>query len=262
MKLEVNGREAFCHTCHRDIDPGKGSLLFIHGAAMDHSVWSLAAEHFSGRGLNAIAVDLPGHGNSQGPLLPGIEAMSDWLMALLDSLGIAQAVLVGHSMGSLVALDGAARYPDRVQKIVLVGTTAPMPVSNAILSAARENDPGAFHMLTQWGYSKRYLYGANPSAGVFMNINTLQVFERSGPGVLYNDMGACNDYKAGLERASEVACPALMIVGEDDRLTPPEGTGPLREALPIAEVVELPATGHTIMAEAPAALLAALHTLL
>lgn len=262
MKLEVKGREAYCHTGDRGLDPDRESLLFIHGAAMDHSVWIPALMHFCERDFNAIAVDLPGHGHSAGPLLPDIEAMSDWLVAIMDSLGIAQAVLVGHSMGSLVALDAAARHPQRVHKFALLGSTAPMPVADAILTAARNNDPAAFHLLTQWGYSKRYLYGANTSAGVFMRINTLEVFERCAAGVLYNDMNACNNYSAGLQRASEITCPGLLILGEDDRLTPLEGCAPLRAALRNTEVLALPACGHTIMAEAPDAMVKALDSLL
>ncbi|RLQ23870.1 alpha/beta fold hydrolase [Seongchinamella sediminis] len=262
MKLAVNGREAFCHTGNKNSEPGQPALLFIHGAAMDHRVWQLAAGHFSRQGCNVIAVDLPGHGLSQGPPLTDIASMSDWLLALLDALAVPRAILVGHSMGSLVALDGAARYPDRVQALALVGTTVPMPVSTAILSMAGNNDPAAFQILTQLGYSKRYLYGANTGAGAFMQINTLRIFEDSAPGVLHTDLSACSHYQAGLAQASRVSCPALLVLGADDRLTPPDGTGPLRAALAHAEMVVLPATGHTIMAEAHHELVAALHTLL
>lgn len=262
MKLEVSGELIYCYTNNRDIDPAKESVIFIHGSGMDHTVWTLAARHFARHGRNVVAVDLPGHGRSQGKLRPSIEAMSDWLLALMDALGIEQAALAGHSLGSLVAMDSAARYGERVRGIALVGTTAPMPVSDAILEAARENDHAAFDMLTQWGYSKRHLYGGNRNSGIWMVGNTLRLYERSAPGVLFNDMNACNNYIVGLERAHQVQCKTVMILGEEDRLTPTRGTGPLQQALAHADVVVLPGAGHTIMAEEPNALLDALHKVL
>ena len=262
MKLEVNGEIIYCYTNNRDIDPARDSVIFIHGSGMDHTVWTLAARHFARHGRNVVAVDLPGHGRSQGELRPSIEAMSDWLLAVMDALDIEQAALAGHSLGSLVALQSAAQHTNRVRGIALVGTTDPMPVSDAILDAARANDHAAFDMLTQWGYSKRHLYGGNRNSGIWMVGNTLRLYERSGPGVLYNDMNACNNYTTGLERAPEVKCKTVMILGEEDRLTPTRGTGALQQALDNPDVVVLPGAGHTIMVEEPNALLDALHRVL
>ena len=262
MKLEINGESVYCYTNNREIDPAKESVFFIHGSGMDHTVWTLASRHFARHGRNVVTVDLPGHGRSSGPLRPSIEAMSDWIIEVMNALGIAKAAITGHSMGSLVALDCAARHADRVRAIALVGTTAPMPVSDAILEAAKADDHAAFDMLTQWGYSKRHLFGGNRNSGIWMVGNTLRLYERGGPGVLYNDMNACNEYTAGLERAPQVQCPALMVLGEEDRLTPTRGTGPLQEALANAQVVVLPGAGHSIMIEEPNALLDALHKVL
>ena len=74
-------------------------------------------------------------------------------------------------------------------------------------------------MLTQWGYSKRHLYGGNRNSGIWMVGNTLRLYERSAPGVLFNDMNACNNYIVGLERAHQVQCKTVMILGEEDRLS-------------------------------------------
>ncbi|MEP5567604.1 MAG: alpha/beta hydrolase [Halioglobus sp.] len=262
MKFDVNGDRSYCYTNNREIDPAKDTVVFIHGSGMDHTVWTLASRHFARHRRNVVAVDLPGHGRSAGELRPNIEAMADWIIDVLDVLKIDKAALVGHSLGSLVSLDCAARYPQRVEAIALVGTIAPMPVSDAILDAARDNDHAAFDMLTQWGYSKRHQYGGNRNSGIWMIGNTLRLYERAAPGVLFNDMNACNNYDSGLTRASQVQCPALMILGAEDRLTPSRGTQPLQEALPEVEVVLLPGAGHTITVEAPNALLEALHKVL
>ena len=144
MKIEVQGHSAYCYTNNREVDPAKDSIVFIHGAGMDHTVWTPIARHFARHGRNVIAVDLPGHGRSVGTPKASIEALSDWIVALLDVLQLPSVAITGHSLGSLVALDCAARHPARVRTIALVGSTAPMPVADAILDAAAANDPAAF----------------------------------------------------------------------------------------------------------------------
>ena len=262
MKLEVNGATVYCYTNNRELDPQKESIVFLHGAGMDHSVWTPASRHFARHGRNVLALDLPGHGRSEGEAKKTIEDLSDWVVELLDLLAIPQAAIVGHSLGSLVALDCAARHPSRVRVIVMVAGTAPMPVSDAILEASANNDHAAFDMLTQWGYSKRHQYGGNSNPGIWMVGNTLRLFERSRPGVLHTDMSACNSYQAGLERAAKVSCGVQMVLGADDRLTPVRATGPLRAALKSPDVRILEGSGHTVMVEAPNELLDVLRDVL
>jgi pimeloyl-ACP methyl ester carboxylesterase len=262
MKLEVRGQAGYCYTHYRDMDPARESVLFIHGAGMDHTVWTLFARHFARHGRNVIAVDLPGHGRTGGDPVRSIEEMADWVAALLDELPVERTAIVGHSMGGLVALDFAARYPDRVRAVALVGSTAPMPVSEAILEAAAADDHAAFDMLTQWGYSKRHQYGGNSSPGLWMLGGTLRLFERCRPGVLHADMSACNRYGEGLERAAAVRCPTTLVLGRDDRLTPVKSTRDLVAALPSPDVRILEGSGHTLMVEAPNALLDALREVL
>ena len=262
MKIKVQGEDAYCYTNNREIDPARESVVFIHGAGMDHTVWTMYARHFARHGRNVVAVDLPGHGRSSGESKASIEDMADWIVALLDELGIGKTALVGHSLGSLIALDCAARHPGRVSALAIVGSTAPMPVSDAILDASAANDHAAFEMLTEYGYSKRHLYGGNANPGMWMVGSTLRLFERSRPGVLHADMNACNQYLQGLERAATITCPVLMVLGRGDRLTPVRSTMPLQEALPEPRVVVLEASGHTLMAEAPNALLDALRSAL
>lgn len=262
MKLDVQGQLSYCYTNNREIDPNRQSIVFVHGAGMDHTVWTLFARHFARHGQNVIAVDLPGHGRSAGEPKTSVEDMSDWIVDLLDALGLDQAAVTGHSLGSLIALDCAARHPTRVRALALVGSTAPMPVSDAILEASAANDHAAFNMLTEYGYSKRHLYGGNSNPGMWMVGSTLRLFERCRPGVLHADMTACNNYQAGLERAATVQCPVLAVLGKGDRLTPLRSTQPLLDALPSPEIRTVEDAGHTLMIEAPNALLDALKTIL
>ena len=262
MMITVDDQAVYCYTNSREIDATKPSIVFIHGSGMDHCVWTLASRHFARHGNNVIAVDLPGHGRSGGAPLATIEAMAEWTVSVLDTLSIEQAAVVGHSLGSLIALESAAAYASRIRAIALVGTTSPMPVSDAILNAAEANDHAAFDMLTQWGFSKRHQFGGNRSSGIWMIGNTLRLYEQSGPDVLFHDMRACNDYQSGIEQASRVTCPTLLLLGAEDRLTPVRSTTGLQSALTSAKVEILPGAGHTIMVEAPNAMLDALHQVL
>ena len=262
MKLTVNNESVYGYTNSKTHNPSLPTVIFVHGSGMDHTVWTLASRHFARHGNNVFAVDLPGHGRSSGQPLSSVEAMAEWLQEVMSEAGIEQAKIVGHSLGSLIALELAAQKPEKITGIAMVGTTLPMPVSDAILNAAQADDHAAFDMLTQWGFSKRHQFGGNRNSGLWMVGNTLRLYERSRPGVLFHDMSACNDYSEGVASAAKVQCPVLLLLGAQDRLTPVRSTKALREALPAADVCILDGAGHTIMVEAPNAMLDALHRLL
>jgi len=119
MKLSVNGLEAFVATGGRPFDASLPTVVFLHGAGFDHTAWALHDRWFAHHGFAVLAPDLPGHGRSEGPPLPSIGEMADWAIALLDAAGVDGAHLVGHSMGSLIALEAAARHPERVTALSL-----------------------------------------------------------------------------------------------------------------------------------------------
>ena len=129
MYLNVDDDKTYVYTANKAFDAAKPTVVFIHGAANDHSVWTLQSRYFAYHGWNALAVDLPGHGKSTGKPLASIPAAAAWITRVLDAAGAGKAALVGHSMGSLIALETAARHPDRVLRLALVGSAAPMPVS-------------------------------------------------------------------------------------------------------------------------------------
>jgi len=260
MKFTVRSQATYGYTNNQELDLANKSIVFLHGAGMDHTVWTLFARHFARHGHNVIALDLPGHGRSTGAPLTSIEGMSDWLLDVLDELALPEVAVVGHSMGSLITLDFASRYAERTRSAALVACTAPMQVSDAILDAARNNDQAAFNMLTEFGYSKRHLYGGNTNPGIWMVGSTLRLFERAAPGILYADMNACNDYQTGVDSAAKIECPVLVVLGADDRLTPERSTQALLEALPEPEVTILQGAGHTMMVEASNELLDALRS--
>jgi pimeloyl-ACP methyl ester carboxylesterase len=262
MRFAVGGREVYAYTGARPLDHGLPTVLFVHGAGNDHSVWALQSRYFAHHGWNALAVDLPGHGRSGGNALPSVETIADWLAALLDAAGVREAALVGHSLGSLVALECAAKYPDRVAKAALLGPAAPMPVADALLDAARRNDHIACELITGWSYSARRQLGGNRMPGMWLTGNAMRLLERTRPGVLHADLLACHAYATGIEAAAKVRCPALVVLGERDVMAPPRNANALVAALPGKSVVTLPECGHALMAEEPDAVLDALRAFL
>lgn len=258
MEAVVGGRKAFAYTAAHAIDPAKPTLVFVHGAGLDHSWWGLQSRYFGYHGRNVLAVDLPGHGRSEGPPLATIEAMADWVMALMDAAGVAKAAVAGHSMGALIGLECAARHPDRITGIALVGVAYPMKVSDAFLQAAKVNDQAAYDMETIWGHAAQVPLAGNPSPGMWMYGDTLARLSRLAPGVLHNDLSACNAYSTGLESAAKVKCPAQFVLGSRDVMTPPKAAQALVAAIPGARTALIPPSGHSLMAEAPDATLDAL----
>jgi pimeloyl-ACP methyl ester carboxylesterase len=255
MKLEVAGREAFAYTAAHQLDPAKPTVVFLHGAGLDHSLFGLQSRYFGYHGRNVLALDFPGHGRSEGPALPTIQQMADWVHEVLKKASVAKAAVVGHSMGGLTALEFAARHPAQAERIALIGVGYPMKVSPAFLDAARNNDYAAFDMHNVWGHAAQVALGANPNPGMWMHGDTLARLERLAPGVLHNDLKACNDYQSGFE---QVKCPVLFILGRRDVMTPPRSAESLVKALKDSRVVEVASSGHTLMAEAPDATLDAL----
>jgi pimeloyl-ACP methyl ester carboxylesterase len=257
VKLKVEGREVFAYTAAHALDPAQPTLVFVHGAGLDHSSFGLQSRYFGYHGRNVLAVDLPDHGRSEGPALPTIGAIADWIVQLLDAAGVAKAGLVGHSMGSLAVLECAARHPERVERIALIAIAYPMKVAEAFLDAAKRNDYAAFDMHTIWGHAPKAPLGRDANPGMWTYGDTLARLERLAPGVLYNDLKACNDYAAGAESAAKLRCPALFVLGGRDVMTPPRAARVFTEAIKSRTVI-VDLSGHTLMVEAPDATLDAL----
>ena len=258
MNFEVAGKRVFAYTAAHELDPAKPSVVFVHGAGLDHSLFGLQSRYFGYHGRNVLALDLPGHGRSEGPPLATIEEMADWLCAVLKKTEIPKAAIVGHSMGSLVAIEFAARYPAQAERIAFCAVAFPMKVSAPYLEAARANDYSAFDMHTVWGHAAQVSFARNPNPGMWMYGDMLARLERLAPGVLHAGLKACNDYAAGLESAAKVKCPVLFILGRRDVMTPPRATQVLRDKFSDGKTVEIPVSGHSLMVEAPDEVLDAL----
>ncbi|MEK7736682.1 MAG: alpha/beta hydrolase [Pseudomonadota bacterium] len=266
MEFVVNGQPAYAYSGGKllkpPLDPAQPAVIFIHGAELDHSCWALQSRWFAHHGFCMLAVDLPGHGRSAGAPLTSIPAMAAWSVALLDVAGIRQAALVGHSMGSLAALEAAASFPERVSRIALLGNATPMPVSTALLDAARDDTSRAEAMINAWSHSPHGHIGGNSAPGMWMVGASRRLMARADRGVLLNDLSACNNYTQGLESAAKVRCPALLLCGSRDQMTAPKAAQNLAKLLPDARLQVLEGAGHAMMAEQPDAVLDALRDFL
>ncbi|HVE50896.1 MAG TPA: alpha/beta hydrolase [Casimicrobiaceae bacterium] len=260
MRLNVDGREVYAYTGSRAFDSSCPTVVFVHGAANDHSVWALQSRYLAHHGRNVLALDLPGHGRSAGAPLASVEAIAHWIVLVLDAVGLARATLVGHSLGALAVLDSAAHASDRVERIALLGPAVPMVVSDALLEAARNNDHVAYELIVGWSHSAGKQLGGNQVPGLWMTGSALRLMERSAPNALAADLTACNAYEGGLRAAETLRCPALLVVAVRDLMAPPKAAQALIETLDSPRVVRLNDCGHAMMAEQPDAVLDALRS--
>lgn len=251
MELNVNGATAYAYTGGKAFDASAPCVVFVHGAENDHSVWVLQSRYLAHHGFGVLALDLPGHGRSGGAPLASVEAIADWIPAALDAAGVRAAALVGHSMGSLVAIECAARHPARVTKIALLGSAFPMKVSDELLAATRDDEPRAQDMVNIWSHAAIAHYPSNPGPGFWVMGEGLRLMQRQKPGVMHVDFAACNAYANGEAAARAVQCPALMITGRRDLMTPPRATRAIAAALRDLRSVEIAGSGHALMAEKP-----------
>ncbi|MGF1609873.1 MAG: alpha/beta fold hydrolase [Kiloniellales bacterium] len=262
MNLTVDGKAVHAATGGRDFDAKLPAIVFVHGAGMDHTVWALQARYFAHRGRGVLALDLPGHGQSEGPPLTSIDAIADWLAALIAEAGLKSAALAGHSMGALAALACAARHPKTVRALALLGVAPKMPVHPDLLAAAKADDHRAFDLVTDWGHGAAAHLGHHPAPGLWLLGGAEALLERSPPGVLHNDLAACNAYQEAEAAAAKVKCPTLLVLGADDRMTPAKAGRKLAAMIDGAKVVVIPEAGHMMMSEASDATLDALKTIL
>ena len=256
MRFKVGGKAAFAGTGSGHAGADAPTVIFVHGAGMDHTIWVMPARCFARRGYRVLAVDLPGHGRTKGPALTRIEAMSAWLAEMCDALGVTQAAVAGHSMGSLVAYRFAADFPERCRALALLGTSMPMPVADALLAAAEDDHHAAIDMANAWSHSAGATLGGNRNPGIWMLSAGERLIERAGPGVFHADLAACNAFDAGA--VGPVTAPTLVIAGDADRMTPLRAGIDVARSLPDARVVTLAGCGHSMLAERPNEVLDAL----
>lgn len=270
MELTVNGAKTYCYTGGKAFDAAKPTVVFIHGVLNDHSVWILQSRYLANHGWNVLAVDLPGHCRSAGEAPETVEQAADFIAALLDAAGVQRAALVGHSWGSLIALEAASRLKERVSHLVLVGTAFPMKVSPALLDASL-NEP--MKALTMINVFSRSTLAAPPSVlgpgtwvlGASLALGRRVLASNKNVNVFHRGFKACDSYANGENAVAQISCPVLFLLGAQDQMTMPKAAQGLitkaREAGKTVQVINLP-VGHHQMSETPDATLFAIRDFL
>ena len=260
MKLDVNGHSAYFYTGGTPWKPGQPGVVFVHGALHDHSVWILQSRYLAHHGHSVMAIDLPGHGRTPGPAL-SVEQAGRWLSDLILASGLQTVMLVGHSMGSLIALEAASLLGDQVSRLMMVGTAYPMKVSPALLQMSLDDPLRAIDLVNSLSISTLAAKPSHPGPGFSLHGGNRTLMRRTLAGyptgnLFHHDFSACDAYD-GLEKAAQrLLAPVTLVLGQKDQMTSPKAVAPLVQALK-PEVVHLPC-GHAIMAEAPDGLLACL----
>jgi pimeloyl-ACP methyl ester carboxylesterase len=262
MHFAVDGKRVFAGTGGRDHEPGLPAIVLVHGAGMDHSVFALQARALAHHGRNVLALDLPGHGGSEGPALDSVAGLAEWVLRAASASGIERLRLAGHSMGALIALEAAARGAARIEALALLGFVPEMRVHPDLLAAARVGSHSTVELMTSWSLSAQARLGANPAPGLWLGGSVLRLLERADPASLAADLAACDRYRDAAAAAAQLRCPVLLLLGGDDRMTPASRARPFAARFADARITVLPQVGHSMTAEDPVAVLAALRTVL
>jgi pimeloyl-ACP methyl ester carboxylesterase len=262
--------EAYAYTGGKAFDAKLPTVVLIHGVLNDHSVWILQSRYLAHHGFNVLAVDLPGHGRSGGDAPRSVQEAAAFVAQSLDAAGVEQAALVGHSWGSLIALQAAADLKDRITHAVLVGTAFPMKVSPALIEASLNEPMKALKMVNVFS---RATLAAPPSAlgpgtwvyGASMALGRRVLASNTKVNIFHRGFVACDSYDQGLEAMAALTCPVLFVLGERDQMTPPKAARSLIDQAAATgktyRVVKVP-MGHHQMTESPEETLKAMHTFL
>ena len=251
MEFTLDGKTVRYANGGRAHDPALPGVVMVHGSGMNRTVFQLQTRYLAHHGYRVAAVDLPGHGGSEGPPLGTIPEMGAWVADVIDALEMGPAHVIGHSMGTFIGIEAAAQRPETVASLVLVGTAAAMPVHPELLDAAANDVPHASNLMSSWSFGAPAHIGRHATPGIWNIGSARALLDTSRPESLGVDMAACNAYTTSLEAAAAVTCPVTYILGAMDKLTPTKRAVDLIEATSGASVVTLPGVGHMLMSEAP-----------
>ena len=243
MIFQIENRNIHASDAGQGLDITKKTIVFLHGSGLSHIVWSLSEQFFSNNDFNVLSIDLPGHGNSDGPCLDSIEKIADWLEKVFNKLNLDNLILVGHSQGCLEILEYANKYKDRINKLVFVGGSNKMPVHPDLIELSQNGDSDAVKLMMKWGYegSKKFI-GGNPVEKIIQS-------PRDISEILAVDLNACNNYSNGSEAAKVIDLPSMLIFGELDKMVNLEAGKKFSNLIKNSTTHVIKGCGHMIMIE-------------
>ena len=243
MIFQLENKNIHASDSGQGIDINKDTIVFLHGSGLSHIIWSLAEQFFSSKNYNVLSIDLPGHGNSDGPCLDSIEKIADWMEKIFDKLKLKNLILVGHSQGCLEILEYSSRYKERLKKLVFVGGSNKMPVHPDLIELAQSGHSDAVKLMMKWGYegSKKFI-GGNPVEKIIQS-------PRDISEILAVDLNACNNYSNGSEAAKVIDLPSMLIFGELDKMVNLEAGKKFSNLIKNSTTHVIKGCGHMIMIE-------------
>ena len=243
MIFQIENRNIHASDAGQGLDITKKTIVFLHGSGLSHIVWSLSEQFFSNKDFNVLSIDLPGHGNSDGPCLDSIEKIADWLEKVFIELNLKELTLVGHSQGCLEILEYAAKYKSRIKKLVFLGGSNKMPVHPDLINLANNGDSDAVKLMMKWGYegSKKFI-GGNPVERIIQSPRDIRE-------ILAVDLVACNNYSNGSDAAKLIECPTLLIFGSLDKMVNLEAGKNFSSLVKNSKIHIIEGCGHMIMIE-------------
>jgi len=239
----IRGVKVACWLSGEPWDAAKKHIVFIHGSGGDHTVWNRQFAALKDR-WNITAVELPGHGRSEGTGEQDVAAYMEWVRDMMEVFAVTKPVLVGHSLGAAIALVFALKYPGLISGIVPLGGGAKMPVNQAILDGLKTNPASVVDMIVKFSLIK----DNRERIGGPLRESLL----KGDTNILYIDLVACN----GLDVTGElgrIAIPALVVCGSEDKMTPPDFSRFLADRIPGARLSLIEKAGHFAMLENPEA---------
>ena len=250
MKFKINEKEVYASTGGQPFDKNKPVIIFVHGSGLSHITWVLQTRYFAFHGYSVLAIDLPGHGYSEGPSLKSIEEQGKWISDIIDAIEIKEVSLVGHSQGCLVTIECASQFPHKVKSLSLMGGAAAIPMNPELLDLAEKGDPKAVDLMMDWAHGPAGHFGGHAVPGLHhINIGGTIVLNGSVQGALGVDFRACDNYKNGFEAAKKIQCPTINILGDKDRMCPVIEGKKLADSIKGSQVEIIENCGHMILLE-------------
>ncbi len=222
---------------------GRKVLFFVHGSGGDHTNWEYQYRDLDAD-FNTLAVDLPGHGQSEGKGEQEVIRYVEWMRKLIEALGLSKPVLIGHSLGAAVSLTFAVHYSSLISGIIPVGGGVKMPVNSLILDGIRKDTASVISLIVKFAVAKdnREHLAERLTKGL----------SAANPEVMYGDFLSCDRLDI-TEEVSRIQVPTLLVCGEDDKMTPPALSQFMKDRIPRAKLVLIPRAGHFVMMENPEA---------
>ena len=250
MKFKVDNKEVFASTGGQPFDKNKPLIVFVHGSGLSHITWVLQTRYFAFHGYSVLAIDLPGHGYSEGPSLKSIEEQAIWISDVIDEVGMTEASLVGHSQGCLITMECSAQFPDKIKSLSLMGGAGVISMNPELLDLAEKGETKAVDLMMDWAHGPAGHFGGHAVPGLHhINIGGTIIHNGSVKNALGVDFRACKNYKNGFEAAKKVKCPTINILGDKDKMCPVKEGKKLADSIVGSQVEIIPNCGHMILLE-------------